>query len=149
MIHYDEYLERRRLAGAEGALELEAHRRRRVVVGRERAEFGGTTGVEVGSRILRVGVSVPPHPHVDVTWGGAALSCERESGIDKYRNVDPASWAPCVSDFSDPTTAGSSRSTPTANGDVLRRGAGADLMEQVGDALAAPRSAYVHVQRST
>ena len=73
---------------------------------------------------------------------------ERESGIDKYPNVDPASWAPCVSDFSDPTTAGSSCSTPTTNGGVLRRGAATDLMEQVGDALAAPRSAYVHVQRS-
>ena len=74
---------------------------------------------------------------------------ERESGIGKYPNVDPASWAPCVSDFSDPTTAVSSWSTPTTNGDVLRRGAATDLMEQVGDALAAPRSAYVHVQRPT
>ena len=74
MIYYDAYLELRRLAGAEGALELEARRRRRVVVGRERAEFGGVAGVEVGSRILRAGVSVPLHPHVDVTWGGAALS---------------------------------------------------------------------------
>ena len=76
---------------------------------------------------------------------------ERESGIDKYSTVDPASWAPCVSDFSDPTTAGlsSSCSTPTTNGDVLRRGAATDLMEQVGDALAAPRSAYVHVRRHT
>ena len=74
MIHYDAYLELRRLAGAEGALELEAHRRRRVVVDREQAEFGGAAGVEVGSRSLRVGVSVPLHLHVDVTWGGAALS---------------------------------------------------------------------------
>ena len=76
MIHYDAYLKLCRLAGAEGALlEPEARRRRRVVVGRERAaEFGGAAGVEVGSRILRVGVSVPLHPHVDVTWGGAALS---------------------------------------------------------------------------
>ena len=74
---------------------------------------------------------------------------ERESGIDKYLNVDPASWAPCVSDFWDPTTAGSSCTTPTENGGVLRRGAATVLMEQVGDALAAPRSAYVHVQRST
>ena len=74
MIHSDAYLELRRLAGAEGALELEAHRRCRVVVGRERAEFGGAAGVEVGSRILRVRVSVPLHPHVVVTWGGAALS---------------------------------------------------------------------------
>ena len=40
-------------------------------------------------------------------------------------------------------------STPTTNSDVLRRGAATDLMGQVGDALAAPRSAYVHVQRST
>ena len=74
---------------------------------------------------------------------------ECESSIAKYSNVDPASWAPCVSVFSDPTTAGSSCSTPTANGDVLRRGAATDLMEQVGDALAAPRNTYVHVQRST
>ena len=75
MIHCDAYLELRRLAGAERALELvEAHRRRRVVVGREQAEFGGAAGVEVGSRILRVYVPVPLHPHVDVTWGGAALS---------------------------------------------------------------------------
>ena len=74
---------------------------------------------------------------------------ERESGIGKYPNVDPALWAPCVSDFSDPTTAGSSCSTPTPNGGVLRRGAATDPMEQVGDALAAPRSAYVYVQRST
>ena len=74
---------------------------------------------------------------------------ERESGIDKYPNVYPASWAPCVSDFPDPTTAGSSCSNPTTNGGVLRRRAATDLMEQVGDALAAPRSAYVHVQRPT
>ena len=74
MIHYDAYLELRRLAGAEEALELEAHRRCRVVVGRERADFGGTAGVEVGFRILRAGVSVPFYPHVDLTWGGAALS---------------------------------------------------------------------------
>ena len=74
VIHNDAYLELRRLAGAEGALKLKAYRRRRVVVGRERAKFGGAAGVEVGSRILRVGVSVPLHPHVDVTWGGAALS---------------------------------------------------------------------------
>ena len=32
---------------------------------------------------------------------------------------------------------------------VLRHGAATDLMDQVGDALAAPWSAYVHVQRST
>jgi hypothetical protein len=74
---------------------------------------------------------------------------ECESGIDKYSKVDPASWAPCVSDFSDPTTAGSSCSTPTTNGGVLRRGTATDLMEQVGDALAAPRKAHVHVQRPT
>ena len=41
-------------------------------------------------------------------------------------------------------------SLPTTNDGVLRRGAATDLMEQVGDALfAAPRSAYVLVQRST
>ena len=74
MIHYDAYLGLRQLAGTDGALELEAYRRRRVVVGRARAEFAGAAGVEVGSRILRVGVSVLLHPHVDVTWGGAALS---------------------------------------------------------------------------
>ena len=73
---------------------------------------------------------------------------ERESGIEKYPNVDPASWAPCVSDFSDPTTAGSSCSTPTTNCDVLRRGAATDLMEQVGDALAAPRVASVAGEKS-
>ena len=77
MIHYDAYLELRRLAGAEGALEIEAHRRRRVVVGRrERAEIRHAGG-EVGAMILRVDVSVVPlplHPRVDVTWGGAALS---------------------------------------------------------------------------
>ena len=74
---------------------------------------------------------------------------ERESSIDNDPNIDLASWAPCVSDFSDPTTAGSPCSTPTTNGGVLRRGAATGLMQQVGDALAAPRSAYVHVQRST
>jgi hypothetical protein len=78
VIHYDAYLELRRFAGAEGALELEAHRRRRVVVGRERAEFGGAAGIEVGSRILRVGVSVPLHPHVDVTCPSAASRTIRE-----------------------------------------------------------------------
>ena len=73
-MHCDAYLELRRLAGAEGALELEAHRRRCVIVGRLRAEFGGAAGVEVGSRILRVGVSVPLHPHVDaMTWLGCAF----------------------------------------------------------------------------
>ena len=45
-----------------------------VMSARERAEFGGAAGLEVGSKILRVGVSVPLHPHVDVAWGGAALS---------------------------------------------------------------------------
>ena len=74
VIHYDAYLELRRLAGAEGALEIEAHRRRRVVVGRrERAEIRRAGG-EVGAMILRVDVSVPLHPRADVTWGGAALS---------------------------------------------------------------------------
>ena len=75
VIHYDTYLELRRLGGAEGALEIEAHRRGRVVVGRrERAEIRRAGG-EVGAMILRVGVSVPLHPRVDVTtWGGAALS---------------------------------------------------------------------------
>ena len=63
----DAYLELRRLAGAEGAFELESHRRRRVVVGRERAEIGGAAGVEVGPMILRVGVSVPCHPAVKCT----------------------------------------------------------------------------------
>ena len=66
-IYYDAYLELRRRAGAEGALELEAHRRRRVVVGRERAEFGGAAGVEVGTIILKVDVSVPCHPAVKYT----------------------------------------------------------------------------------
>ena len=37
----------------------------------------------MGSRILRVGVSVPLHPHVDVTWGGAALSRARV----RYRKI--------------------------------------------------------------
>ena len=68
---------------------------------------------------------------------------ERVSGIDKYPNVDPASWAPFFSDFSDPTTAESWSSTPTTNGNMLRRGAVTDLIEQVGDALAAPRVASV------
>ena len=47
-----------------------------------------------------------------------------------------------------PTTTGSSCSTPTTNGDVLRRGAATDLMDKVGDALAAPRSAYAPGERS-
>ena len=34
VIHDDAYLELRRLAGTEGGLAIEAHRRRRVVVGR-------------------------------------------------------------------------------------------------------------------
>ena len=33
--------------------------------------------------------------------------------------------------------------------EARRGGAATDLMGQVGDALAAPRSAYVHVQRPT
>ena len=86
---------------------------------------------------------------MDVKRGVALRFHERESGIDKYPNVDPVAWAPCVSDFSDPTTAGSSCSTPTTNDDVLGRGAATDLMEQVGGALTAQRSAYVHVQRPT
>ena len=44
-----------------------------VVVSRERAEIRRAGG-EVGAMILRVGVSVPLHPRVDVMWGGAALS---------------------------------------------------------------------------
>ena len=58
MIHYDAYLELRRLAGAQGAFELKSHRRRRVVVGRERAEIGGAAGVEVGPMVLRTDVSM-------------------------------------------------------------------------------------------
>ena len=54
MIHYDAYLELHRLAGAQGAFELESHRRRRVVVGRE---IGGAARVEVGPMILRVDVT--------------------------------------------------------------------------------------------
>ena len=64
MIHYDAYLELRRLAGAQGAFELESHGRRRVVVGRE---IGGAAGVEVGAVILRIDVSVPCHPAVKCT----------------------------------------------------------------------------------
>ena len=79
--------------------------------------------------------------------GSALRFHESECGIDRYPNFDPASWAPCVSDFSDATTAGSSCSTPTTNGDVLRRGAATDLMEEVGDALAAPRVASVADER--
>ena len=67
MIHYDAYLELRRLAGADGAFELESHRRRRVVVGRERAEIGDAAGFEVGPMILGVDVSVPCHPAVKCT----------------------------------------------------------------------------------
>ena len=52
------------------------------------------------------------------------------------------------SGFSDPTTAGSSCSTPTTNGDMLRRSAATDLMEQVDDALAAPRVASVAGEKS-
>ena len=37
---------------------------------------------------------------------------------------------------------------PTANGNMLRRGAATDFMEQVGDALAAPRVASVACERS-
>ena len=37
----------------------------------------------MGSMILRVDVSVPLHPRVDVTWGGAALSCARV----RYRQI--------------------------------------------------------------
>ena len=54
----------RRLAAAEGALELGPHRRRRVVVGRERAENGGAAGTEFGSMILMVDVVVTLHPPV-------------------------------------------------------------------------------------
>ena len=66
MIRYDAYLELRRLAGAEGAFELESHRRRRVSVGREQAEIGGAAGVEVGPMILRVGVCamIPPRREI-------------------------------------------------------------------------------------
>ena len=42
-----------------------------VVVSEPRSDVRGD---EVGAMILRVGVSVPLHPRVDVTWGGAALS---------------------------------------------------------------------------
>ena len=69
--------------------------------------------------------------------GSALRFHESECGIDRYPNFDSASWAPCVSDLSDATTAGSSCSTPTTNGDVLRRGAATDLMGEVGDALTA------------
>ena len=72
MIHYDLYLELRRLAGAQGAFELESHRRRRVVVGRE---IGGAAGVEVGPMILRVGVSVPCHDGRDRENNDRDRSC--------------------------------------------------------------------------
>ena len=64
MIHYDAHLELRRLAGAQGAFELESYRRRRVVVGRE---IRGAAEVEVGAVFLRVDVSVPCHPAVKCT----------------------------------------------------------------------------------
>ena len=64
MIHYDAYLKLRRLAGTQGGFELESHRHRRVVVGRE---IRGAAGVDVGPMILRVDVSVPCHPAMKFT----------------------------------------------------------------------------------
>ena len=77
---------------------------------------------------------------------------ERESGIDKYPNVDPGVVGAVRLRFLGPDD----RRIIMFDSDdewwrveARRGGAATDLMEQVGDALAAPRSAYVHVQRST
>ena len=70
------------------------------------------------------------------------------SAVSKYTQKLTGGVGVVLSRFFIPTTAGSSCSTPTANCDVLRRGAATDLMDKVGDALAAPRSAYAPGERS-
>ena len=45
-----------------------------VVVSEPRSDVRRGVRGEVGAMILRVDLSVPLHPRVDVTWGGAALS---------------------------------------------------------------------------
>ena len=104
MIHYDAYLELRRLAGAEGVFELESHRRRRGAMGRERAEIRGAVGVEVGPMVLRVGVSVPCHPTVKYTdeWRRDLMSA---SAVSKYIQKLTGGVGAVLLRFSVPTTA--------------------------------------------
>ena len=73
MLHYDSYLELRRLAGAQGAIRVRiTSTPSRFVVGRE---IGGAAGVEVGPMILRVGVSVPCHDGRDRENNDRDRSC--------------------------------------------------------------------------
>ena len=68
---------------------------------------------------------------------------ERERSTEKYSESGSSRRRRRACRFSAQHPAGSSSSTPTTNGDLLRRGAATDLMEQVGDALAAPRVALM------
>ena len=94
-----------------------------------------------------VDVVVTLHPAVKciMEWHGVFMSA---SAVSKYTQKLTGGVGVMLSRFFIPTTAGSSCSTPTTNCDVLRRGAATDLMEEGGDALAAPRSAYVPGERS-
>ena len=91
--------------------------------------------------ILMVDVVVTLHPAVKciMEWHGVFMSA---SAVSKYTQKLTGGVGVVLSRFFIPTTAGSSCSTPTTNCDVT------DLMEEVGDALAAPRSAYVPGERS-
>ena len=75
MIHYDAYLELARLQAQRGhssSKHIDAAVASWFVSEPSSEVRRGLS--EVGSRILRADVSVPLHPHVDVTWGDAALS---------------------------------------------------------------------------
>ena len=80
MIRYDNYLELRRLAAAEGAFELESHRRRRVVswvVSEPRTDV--QRGVSSGRGGWRVcAIASRREMYRGVTW----ISHERDCGVE-------------------------------------------------------------------
>ena len=73
---------------------------------------------------------------------------ERERSTEKYSESGSSRRRRGACGFSARHPAGSSYSTGMTNDGMMRRGAATDLMEQVGDALAAPRVASVAGEKS-
>ena len=84
------------------------------------------------------------------TCHGLALPVhERERSTEKYSESVSSRRRRRACRLSARHPAGSSYSTGVANDGMMRRGTATDLMEQVGDALAAPRVASVAGERPT
>ena len=72
---------------------------------------------------------------------------ERERSTENYSESGSSRRRRGACGFSARHPAGSSYSTGMTNDGMMRRGAATDLMEQVGDALVAPRVASVADER--